>query len=937
MTSSSQNLFILISIVMIKLTALSHGREAMPYLEAHTILEHSCLECHNSESTKGGLNLETRALMIEGGETDSAVDFKNPEQSLILERVRLPHDDDEFMPPSSKKKTRSPLSESQITALETWIHKGAPWPTSITLKHREPTPEFKLVDAISISIHPSSISLETKRDYHRFIVLAHRADGTTVDVSENAKINIANSTLVRLEKTTVYPLQNGETSLTIRYRHHQETIPVTIKNAHQDRPITFQQDVVPVLTAAGCNTGSCHGAARGQDGFMLSLFGYDPKGDHHRITREMAGRRINLAIPEDSLLLTKATNSVPHSGNKLFEKGSPFYNTLLEWIQNGAKTDPAEVTLPTSIKVEPAEFVIQGTEQALPLTVTATYSDGTDRDVTTLSSFTTSNESSLAVGSTTGLVESKKQGEAFLMARFHTFTEGSQGIVIPENLNYQRPELSEGNYIDKLVHEKLHKLRILPSDLCSDEIFIRRVYLDLIGRLPEIPEQHPFLKSSAPDKRARLIDKLIDSEEFTNIWVMKWAELMQIRSTGRAANTITPKASRLWHNWLHDQISSKRPFNKIIYDLIASRGGTFDSPATNFYKLEKDPKKITENVAQIFMGTRLQCAQCHNHPFDRWTQDEYFGFAAFFSQIKRKGAADAAEQIIYDGQGEIKHPVTNQVAKPRFLGGEEVKVEGNLRRHTVADWLTKPDNPWFAKNVSNIIWSHFFGIGIVEPVDDVRVSNPASNPQLLEALADSLARADFSIHHLAREICNSHTYQRSSHTNPTNAGDERNFSKSRIRRLRAEVLLDTIARTTGTNNKFTGLERGSSATKIPDGNTTNYFLQTFGRATRKTVCSCEVKMEPNLSQALHLLNGEATHQRIQRGGLIKTLLHKKKKTPEEIIETLYRRTVTRSPNESEKSKLLAHFTPELSVKEQQNILEDIFWALLNSKEYLFNH
>jgi len=917
------------------LTLLTASLSANTFDKVKAILEHSCVECHRSEKDKGGLNLETRAALMEGGDSSDAVDFTNPQSSELIRRLHLPAEDDERMPPSTKKKPKPPLSEEDISTLQHWITQKAPWPEGIVLKPKVKVTEVS--DLASISAYPSSITLETKRDFHRLIIIAHKKDATTQDITSSAELSLSNPALARIEGTTIYPLKDGSTSIRVTYQDQSYDLPLTVKNAADDRRISFQQDVVPVFTAAGCNTGSCHGSARGQDGFMLSLFGYDPTGDYERITHELSGRRINLALPEESLLLTKAIGAVPHTGNKLFDKDHPFYATLLEWIKNGAKYDKPDIALPTQINVAPTEFLLEGTDQKLPLTVTATYSDGTDRDVTTLSTFTTSNDSSIAVAPTSGLTTSKKQGEAFVMARFHTFTEGSQGIVIPKGLNYSKPDLPATNYIDTLVYDKLHKLRILPSDLCSDDIFLRRVYLDIIGKLPTPKERATFIKNKAENKRTTLIDELIQREEFVDLWVMKWAELIQIRSTGRAANTITPKAARLWNRWLHDQFEQNRPFNKIIYDLLASKGGTFDTPATNYYKLEKNPKKITENVAQVFMGTRIQCAQCHNHPFDRWTMEDYFGFASFFAQIKRKGAFDAAEQIIFDGNGEIKNPITNKNASPKFLGGEEVEVKGNKRRHTVAEWLTKPGNPWFAKNVANIIWSHFFGIGIVEPVDDVRVSNPATNPQLLEALANNFTESNFDIQKLVRDICNSRTYQLSSRVNETNRNDLTNFSHSRIRRLRAEVLFDTLAQSTNTKNKFTGLPRGARATQIPDGNTTNYFLTTFGRATRKTVCSCEVKMEPNLSQALHLINGDTTHNRIQQGKIVHNMVFKQKLTPEQSVRALYIRTLTRQPTTTELSKLLNQFSPDIKPADQQLLLEDIFWALLNSKEYLFNH
>ncbi|MEN8869708.1 MAG: PSD1 and planctomycete cytochrome C domain-containing protein [Akkermansiaceae bacterium] len=909
--------------------------------EVSDIFEHSCVECHNADKDKGGLRMDVKANFFEGGDSGSPIDVQSPEKSELIRRVLLPHDDDEFMPPSSKKKERKPLTQEEIARLKTWITNGANWDDRTTLQHRErsaATEDHSKPDPnlASIAVYPSSVTLETKRDFHKLIILATDKNAVTRDVTSSVKFTIADPSLTRVEGSTLFPIKDGATTVKINFRGKELTVPIVVKDAIEDRRVSFQQDVVPVFTASGCNTGACHGSARGQDGFMISLFGYDPKGDYHRVTRELAGRRINLALPEESLLITKAIGSVPHTGGKLFEKDSPYYATLLEWIKDGANYDPAEIPLPVKIDVEPKEFLLEGASKKIPLTVKATYSDGTDRDVSTLSSYTSSNDNSVSIDESSGVTSSKAQGEAFLMARFHTFTEGSMAIVIPEGLEYTRPKLAEFNYIDKHVHEKLHKLRIVPSEICSDEVFIRRVYLDIVGLLPTEEELKTFVGSTNLKKREALVDQLLERKDFTELWVMKWAELLQIRTTGNNGNDVTYKSALLWYEWLRGQIANNRPFNEIVRDLLSATGGSYESPATNFFKSEQDIKKLTENVAQVFMGTRIQCAQCHNHPFDRWTMDDYYGFASFFTQVKRKRGEDPTDMIIYDGGGEIKHPVTNQNALPTYLGDGPAEVKGITRRRAMAEWLTKPGNPWFARNVSNIIWSHFFGIGIVDPVDDVRISNPATNPALLEALGQRFTDYNFDMKRLVRDICTSRTYQLSTQANETNATDETNFSKSRIRRLRAEVLLDTLAQVTDTPNKFRGLPLGSRAVNIADGNTSTYFLTTFGRATRKTVCSCEVKMEPNLSQALHLLNGDSVHNRIIRGRVINNMTNEKM-PPEEIVKSLYRKTLTRDPNEAEVSKLNHAIANAKDPEGKQVVLEDIFWALLNSKEYLFNH
>lgn len=905
------------------------------------ILEENCIRCHGENKQKGELRLDTRAGMLDGGENAEAIDLKSPEKSEILRLISLKHDDDDIMPPTpdeNGEKGGEPLSSEQIAVLDAWIRAGAPWPDGISLKHKEKSRREKNLDQpdpnlVAIEVFPTKVTLETSADFHRLIAIARYKDATTRDVTPSVDLHIADPNIVAAEETTLRPKSDGATTVGVTYRGKKITVPVQVKDSAKARAVSFQRDVMPILSASGCNTGSCHGSARGQDGFMLSLFGYDHVGDHFRLTREIPGRRINLAIPEDSLMLTKATESVPHTGGKLFEKNSETYKVLLEWVKSGAANDSGKVVLPTSIEVRPTQAVLKGAGQKLPLTVLAKYSDGTDRDVTRLTTFSTSNDNSVKIDPRTGLMTSAKRGESFLMGRFHSFTEGMQTIVIPAKMDYTRPKLPAANYIDTHVYNKLHKLRVIPSELSTDAAFLRRVHLDLVGRLPTPDEQLRFLADKNSNKREALVNQLIDTKEFTEIWVMKWAELLQIRTF---QNQVSYKAALLYHNWLRDRIASNTPFNKIIHELLMSRGGTFSTPATNFYQVELDTKKLTENVAQVFMGTRIQCAQCHNHPFDRWTMDDYYSFAAFFAQVKRKRAEDPREQIIFDGGGQIQNPMTKKNALPKYLGGESVGESNKTRRELVASWLTQPENPWFARNVANIVWAHFHGIGIVEPVDDVRVSNPPSNPELLDALAKKFVEYDFDFKRLVRDICTSRTYQLSTRTNATNVSDTRNFSHAQIRRMRAEVMLDVISQATNTPNKFKGLPKGAKAVQIADGNTSNYFLKAFGRATRETVCSCEVKMDPSLSQALHLLNGDTTHNRIKQGGVIRELI-KQKKQPPEIITDLYRRCLTRPPTGSEMEKLMTYVKPAKDDKSRVEVYEDIFWALLNSKEFIFNH
>jgi hypothetical protein len=503
--------------------------------------------------------------------------------------------------------------------------------------------------------------------------------------------------------------------------------------------------------------------------------------------------------------------------------------------------------------------------------------------------------------------------------------------VIPKNLVYHWPDLAPQNYIDEAIYAKLKKLRLRPSPGCDDTTFLRRAFIDITGALPAIEEARKFLDDKASDKRARLVNELLGRKEFADLWVMKFAELLQIRSRD---NVVYPKAALLYFEWLRDQMLTNVPLDRIVHDLLTASGSNLKSPAANYYQIEPDPLKMAENTAQIFMGMRVQCAQCHNHPFDRWTMNDYYSFAAFFAQVGRKPGDDPRETVVFDRPGgEVKHLVTGAAMPPKFLGGDVPKIKNETRREVLADWLTAPENPYFARNLANMIWTHFMGRGIIEPVDDVRISNPASNPELLDALASKLIAYKYDFRKLVTDICNSRAYQLSTRPNDTNAQDERNFSKAAIRRLRAEVLLDCVSQVTETPNKFPGLPRGARAVQIADGNTGNYFLTTFGRASRTTVCSCEVKIDPNLSQALHLLNGATVEKKIGEGGVVKSML-KAKRTPEQIIENLYLRCFSRKPTSEETAKLGVFFK---NCTEPEPVLEDVFWSLLNTKEFVFNH
>lgn len=781
----------------------------------------------------------------------------------------------------------------------------------------------------ALHVYPADISLTTRRDAQTVIVQAEYADGITRDVTDRATWKVDHEDRVARTGNRFTPKADGAAKLTVAFESKSVEVPICVKQASVDPPISFKLDVMPVFMRAGCNVGSCHGSARGKDGFRLSLFGFDPDGDYYRLTHEQPTRRIDLSIPTECLLIEKATGQVPHTGGSPTKQGDPLYNTLVRWLEAGAPADKGKVPTIDSLEVYPPAALMDGAGETQQLTVRAKYSDGTDRDVTGLALFLSNNDNAAAV-SKEGKVTAANRGEAFVMARYEKQTVGVPFIVLPKGLAFKWRNPPSNNYIDDLVDAKLKQLRIQPSELCTDSEYIRRVTLDVCGVLPTPTESEQFIADKDPEKREKLVDHLLARKEFVELWVMKWSELLQIRS-GPAASY---KATLLYYNWLQEQIAGNVPIDQMVQKLLGSTGGTFSNPATNYYQMEQDRLKIAENVAQVFMGMRIQCAQCHNHPFDRWTMDDYYSFAAFFAQIGRKQGADPRETIVFNsGSGEVNHLVGGRVMAPKFLGGATPDCAGKDRRVVLARWLASPENPYFAKNLANIVWAHFFGRGIVHQVDDVRVSNPPVNGPLLDALARHFTDYKYDFKRLVRDICTSRTYQLSTITNETNAFDDRNFSHATLRRIRAEVLLDCITEATETKDKFAGLPRGARAVQIADGNTATYFLTTFGRASRETVCSCEVKMEPNLGQALHLLNGESVHQKVKEGAVVKHLLEAKKSTPQ-VLSDLYLRCLSRRPTDDETRSVESQL---IGAKDQRLALEDVFWALLNSREFLFNH
>jgi hypothetical protein len=789
----------------------------------------------------------------------------------------------------------------------------------------------------SLRVFPERITLDGKTDRQHLVAQTLHAHGITKDRSTEATITFANPKLLKQDGHLLRPLADGETTLTIAIDGHSQNIPVSIKNAGAARPISFVLDVQPTFMRAGCNTGACHGSARGQDGFHLSLFGYDPDGDYHRLTREMVGRRIDLAYPARSLLLEKSIGAVNHTGGELFTKDSEYYSIILEWIKAGAKKDKADLPTVTGITLSPDNFVFRqakdaATHQAM---LVASYSDGSQRDVTHLAVFSSNNEVTCAI-SDDGLITAGNPGSAFLFARFDKFTVGAEAIILPDR-EFKWPDVPENNYIDTLVNDKLKKLQILPSDLCSDQEFLRRAHLDLVGRLPNPEEYRAFIADENPQKRAALIDRLLEDEGFVDIWTMKWGELLQIAEGRQAGNTTRPrKAVFKYYNYMREHVAKNTPIDELVRKLMTGTGSNLQTPEANFYTSGESitSQKLSENVAQQFMGVRIQCAQCHNHPFDRWTMDDYYAFTGFFEGISHKSAPDARERFVrFNGKIGSTHPVYKKTVPVKFLGGDAPDVGKKDPRPIVAEWMVSKENTMFAENFANRAWAHFLGRGVVEPVDDIRISNPPVNKELYEELGRKLVEYKYDIKKLIRDITNSRTYQLSSRTNETNTLDDIHFSHGAVRRVQAEIMMDAIGQATERPTQVSGYPLGLRATQLFQGGYNDAFLKTFGAASRDTICACEVKKEPTLAQALELINGSYISARVNASDVVKSLIAEKR-SPEEIISTLYVRCLSREPTPKELKAMRELVGDKASDVAAYN---DVFWSLLNSTEFAFNH
>ena len=793
-------------------------------------------------------------------------------------------------------------------------------------------PVFAGDSAISAIIaDPPQISLEGPNARMTVLIDGQHADGTCIDLTHQAHWKLAGPPIVELQPGGVILAKNdGETVVEVNARGKSLRIPVSVRGSQSLREFHFETDIVPLFGRFGCSGAGCHGKAEGQNGFKLSVFGYDPQADYASLRKEARGRRIFPEAPEQSLLLTKAAGLIPHGGGRKILVDSEAYTTIRDWILAGAPFGRSDAPRLLEIRIDPQERVLAfHTRQQLR--VMAYYADGRKLDVTRYSRFQ-SNRSAVASVSEDGrIITQDIPGEAAIMAAYMDQVAVFRALVPRPGppAQFDRPA---ANWIDPLVDAKLKKLNIAPSEPASDAEFLRRVYLDVIGTLPTAEEARAFLQDTHPNKRSQLVDQLLERPEYADYWALKWADLLQVE---RAA--LGHKRAYTYYRWIRESVAQNKPLDQLARELVTAEGPLDEVAPASFYLAVKRPGDRANAISQVFLGVRITCAECHHHPFDRWGQNDYAGMAAFFAPISVQNLGSIQVAKI-TGPFQVKHARTGEIIPPRPLGANILPESNNVSgdaREQLAAWLTAPENPYFARNLANRIWANFFGRGLVEPVDDVRSTNPASNPQLLDALARSLRENGYDVKQFIRTLTASRTYQTSSKPHPTNLKDDRNFSRALFRTMPAEVLSDAITQVLGVPEKFDGVEPGLRAIQLWDNRVRNYLLKTFGRPERMSPCECERITEPTLTGVLHLLNSPELTDRLRHDGgnaaRWAEQIGDKNQLAEELTLTFY----ARFPTVEERQTIIRHL--EKAGSQRRKAIEDLIWAMMNTREFIQNH
>ncbi|HKI35917.1 MAG TPA: DUF1553 domain-containing protein [Gemmataceae bacterium] len=788
----------------------------------------------------------------------------------------------------------------------------------------------------SVTIHPASLDLRHHRQPHALQVLATTADGYSLDLHSQAKFTSADPRIATVdEQGWVHPVSSGATTLTVAVAGQTKTVPVKVQLPAQEPPSSFRHEVMPVLTRAGCNAGACHGYSLGKNGFKLSLRGQDPPLDYLAITKDLFGRRVNVESPETSLLLAKARGDVPHEGGVRFRRNSLSNDIITKWIQQGTPGDLADTVHVVGVRLVPDKLVLRpGQKHRLQLI--AEYDDGNKRDVTRLGIWTANNDRYAAVDDE-GLVIAGDAGETAIVGRFERTFAATGVLVLQPNDKFVPTPVPQGNLIDKHVVEKLNHLKITPSPLADDEEFLRRVSLDLIGVQPKPDDVRSFLANKDPRNRDKVIDGLFERPEFVDHWSLKWGDLLQ-----NSRNSASSQSVYLFREFIRGAVAENMPLDEFARRLLTARGGSLDDPASVYLSISKDANDTVERVTQVFCGVRMLCARCHSHPLENWTQGDYYGLESFFTQVSTRPdgrfptVPNAKTVKVTLAAGPATNPRTGLAQMPKFLGGEQLPLQTDRdRREAYAAWLTSPKNPFFARSLTNRVWSYFFHRGIIEPVDDVRSTNPPINPALLDALTKDFVEHKFDVRHLMQCIATSQTYQRSVVPTESNRHDEQNFSHAIPRRLPAEALLDSLVQATGVPENFGGAPPGFRAAQLPDGTVESTFLKLFGKPQRAEACECERDNGSNMLQALHFINGKSILDRVQNPNGRAALLLRQKLSDEQTVAELYLWCLARHPKAAE-VKVGLEFIKSYGDKRTEAV-QDLAWALLNSKDFLLTH
>ncbi len=780
---------------------------------------------------------------------------------------------------------------------------------------------------VKLSVQPENPLLFGKGSEQRLVVIARYADGSAADVTARAKLTSAKPAVASVDGATIRALSNGGAPLRVEFGGISATTTALVQRAEGPSAASFAADVLPVLTKLGCNGASCHGSLNGQGGFKLSLFGYDPAFDQDMIVNKHDGRRVNKSDAERSLLLLKPTFQTKHGGGKLLRKESPEYARLANWIRSGMRRDAGERRV-VSLRLFPENPVLYGKGSTQSFTVVARYSDGSEGDVTALVNFKI-NDDSIASVSPAGVATAVRGGESAVVVRAPGILAATKiGVVLD---NKPVPELEAFNFVDKHVGEKLKSLRIPPSPRADDAEFLRRASLDITGLIPAARDARAFLEDNSPDKRAKLVDRLLNSPEYADYWAIYWGDHLS-----NTRQLLYNKGPYTFSQWLYKTFRKNVPYDQFARQLLTSTGNMYEAAAASYYPLMRKEQDLAAMTSQLFLGISIECARCHNHPLEKWTQDDFNGMSAIFSQIRYKGATgprNNERSLHVDFQRQFVHPETKKAYLAKPLGGPYMQ-DGEFvdRRELLAGWLTAPGNLQFARAIVNRMWRKLMGRGFVEPVDDFRATNPPTNPALLDALALDFIEHRYDLHHLIRTIAASRAYQTTSTPLPGNKDDTMAFSRYYPKRLDAEQLLDSISLATGVWDQFRSCYPGTRAMQIPEPEIESYFLEVFDRPSRQLIC--ERKNTPTLNQALHMVSGDSLQTKIAnpKSTLAKALAEGK--DPERILEDLYLGTLSRPPDAAERDLAKQAIA---KAGDARRGLEDVFWALLGSKEFLYNH